>query len=270
MNIPKDFGMDFGGQFTVEDVTGWAAETNINYVDVRIDDQLRSLPFNTEQTETIRARCIDHDISLGLHTLSAVNTAAYTPIISEAIDQYITRYIDFAEAVGADRVIVHAGYHYSIDIDRRTEASLQRLHSAIEHAEQAGVTLLLENMNPEPENAEMQHLCANLRSCQHYFKELRSPHLQWAFNPPHAHLSDDGIQDFLKELGTDRCGEVRLNDNRGTHEEHLFPGDGTIDFESLFMSLEQNGYDGPYIIALGSTDDMLEAINYLSDMRLNT
>ena len=55
-----------------------------------------------------------------------------------------------------------------------------------------------------------------------------------------------------------RCGEVRLADCRGTHEEHLKPGEGTIDFPAMFAAIEASGYRGHYMQAFGSLDDMLE------------
>jgi sugar phosphate isomerase/epimerase len=58
-------------------------------------------------------------------------------------------------------------------------------------------------------------------------------------------------------MGVDRIGEVRLADNKGDKEEHLFPGDGTIDFGAMFRALEARGYRGHYTCAFGSLDDML-------------
>jgi sugar phosphate isomerase/epimerase len=61
-----------------------------------------------------------------------------------------------------------------------------------------------------------------------------------------------------------RCGEVRLADCRGTIEEHLFPGKGTIDFPRVFARIEKAGYKGHYMMAFGSLDDMLKGREVLA------
>ncbi|WP_090507613.1 TIM barrel protein [Natronorubrum sediminis] len=192
-----------------------------------------------------------------------MNTAENSPLTSDAVDEYLRRYVDIAAAMSADRIIVHAGYHFTTDEEIRREVSIDRLDRFLSYAETQDVDLLLENMNPEPDDAEVHYLCSTLTDCQRYFDELDSPNLKWAFNPAHAHLADAGINAFISELDLERCCEVRLNDNRGIKEEHLMPGHGTIDFESLFSQLEEHGYDGPYTIALGSIDEMFEGIDRL-------
>jgi multiple sugar transport system permease protein len=50
------------------------------------------------------------------------------------------------------------------------------------------------------------------------------------------------IDGFLDALPFERCREVRLADNLGDREAHLQPGEGNIDFASLFARLEGAGY----------------------------
>ena len=49
---------------------------------------------------------------------------------------------------------------------------------------------------------------------------------------------------------------MRLADNRGDVEEHLQPGEGTIDFKAMFDQIEGAGYRKHYMMAFGSIDDM--------------
>jgi sugar phosphate isomerase/epimerase len=70
----------------------------------------------------------------------------------------------------------------------------------------------------------------------------------------------------MKGLDMKRCGEVRLADCRGTHEEHLRPGEGTIDFPALFAAIEKSGYRGHYMQAFGSLEDMLKGRQTLADL----
>ena len=137
---------------------------------------------------------------------------------------------------------------------------------AADLASRQGVVLLLENLNPEPDDAEVQYLAHDLEECQFFFSQLDSPALRWSFTVNHAHLTPDGIDGFLDALDLGRCGEVRLADCRGTIEEHLYPGQGSIDFAAMFARIESEGYRGHYMQAFGSLDDMLSGRETLAAM----
>src|SRR5438093_1290716 len=126
------------------------------------------------------------------------------------------------------------------------------------HAERAGARLLLENLNREPEHAEIRYLAHNLEECREYFGRIQSPSLGWAFTVNHAHLVPEGVEGFLDAMDLGRCGEVRVADSHGRYEEHLRPGEGTVDFTRMFRRIEGGGYRGHYMMAFGTLDDMLK------------
>jgi sugar phosphate isomerase/epimerase len=158
---------------------------------------------------------------------------------------------------------VHGGYHFSSDIDARKAASLERLKRTVAYAEQARARLLLENLNFEPNDAEIHYLAHNVDECRYYFEAISSAHFGWAFTVNHAHLVPEGIDGFLDAMDVRRCGEVRVADSHGRWEQHLRPGEGTIDFTRLFRRLEGGGYRGHYVMAFGSLDDMLNGREHL-------
>ncbi len=158
---------------------------------------------------------------MGLHTLSAVNMAEYAPYLAEAADHYLHAYIDIAKALDAGWVEVHAGYHFTSDVAQRKVAGLERLKRAVGYAEEQGVLLLLENLNWEPEHAEVHYLAHNLVECQYYFDAIDSPNLRWAFTVNHAALVPEGIDGFIDQMGLARCEEVRLADSHGRYEDHF-------------------------------------------------
>src|SRR4030095_15604415 len=111
--------------------------------------------------DALRAACAAGGVRLGLHTLSAVNVAELSPFVSDAVDQYLHTYIAAARRLGAGWVRVHAGYHLTGTSRPRRQAPLERLKRVFGHAEEQGVTLLLENLNREPADAEVHYLAFN-------------------------------------------------------------------------------------------------------------
>jgi len=262
-------GLDLGGRVPIEDSLAWAGRHGIHYVDCSLEGGAApNAPhlLTEARTAEIRRLCERHEIHLGLHTLSAVNVAETAPFVAEATDAYLRAYIDLAARLGVAWIVVHAGFHFSSDYEARRAASVARLARASEHAERARVRLLLENLNREPEHAEVHYLAFDLEECREYFHRLTSSQLGWAFTVNHAHLVPEGIDGFLDEMDVARCGEVRLADSHGRYEQHLKPGEGTIDFTRLFRRLEGAGYRAHYMMAFGSRDDMLAGRDVLAKL----
>jgi sugar phosphate isomerase/epimerase len=266
MDIIDRIGIDMGVKMSLEDGLTWAATHGLHYVDFRLDTGPTSFAELTPaRCNALREQAAQAGITIGLHSLSAVNIAEFSPHLAEAADRYLCSYIDIAKALNAGWVDVHAGYHFTSDVRQRQAAGLERLKRAVGYAEARGVLLLLENLNWEPEHAEVHYLAHNVEECQYYFAAIDSPHLRWAFTVNHAALVPEGIDGFIDALGLGRCEEVRLADSHGQYEEHLFPGEGGIDFRHLFRRLERDPlFTGHYMCAFGALEVMLRGREYLA------
>ena len=251
-------GVDINQKLPLEQAVDWAVKHRVPYIDLCLDQTPELLEHSSPRLRKARKQLENAGVHIGLHTLSAVNIAETSPFATSAADAYLAAYLDAAKKLGAGWVVVHGGYHFTSDKKARMEAAVSRIARAAKAAEKKKVKILLENLNPEPAQAEVHYLCADLEECRYYFERLDSPALGWSFTVNHAHIRPNSIDRFLKELDLERCGEVRLADCRGTHEEHLRPGEGTIDFPAMFAAIEASGYRGHYMQAFGSLDDMLK------------
>jgi sugar phosphate isomerase/epimerase len=258
MDIRARIGIDCGRQLAIEDALAWAARHRISYLEVEADHAPNALEsFTDERCRPIRATCERHGIHLGLHTLSAVNVGETSPFVRDAVDRYLEGYVEAATRLGAEWIVVHAGFHFGSDRTRRMEAGRERLRRAGAFAERRGARLLLENLNREPDDAEVRYLAHDLAEFSYYFDLLDCPAFGLSFTVNHAHLVPEGIDGFLDALPIARLGEVRLADNLGDREVHLMPGEGNIDFARLFRRLERGGFRGHYMNNFGTPDDML-------------
>jgi sugar phosphate isomerase/epimerase len=256
MDLKERIGIDLSSKIRLEDGIAWAAKNGVKFIDSELDKEL--LSFDTEErAKPIRDALAKHGIHLGLHTLSAVNIAETSPIMAEAADQYLRKYIDIAKRLNAEWITVHGGYHFGGDYKARVAAGIDRLKRAGDYAEKKGAKLLLENLNKEPDDAEVHYLVYNLEECETFFNAIQSPAIGWSFTVNHAHLVPEGIDGHLDALDMKRLGEVRLADNKGDKEQHLQIGKGNIDFKKMFSRIEGAGYRGHYMNAFGSLDDML-------------
>ncbi len=166
-------GVDIGGT-RLEDTIEWAARNQFHYLDFNADLGPNHLDqWDAARVRAIREACARHNLHLGLHTLSGVNVAEFSPRVAEAVDAYLQANVDLAARLACEWVIVHAGFHFSANVPARTNASLDRLRRLTAYAEKVGARLLLENLNVEPERAEVHYLAHTVEECRPYFDEIR-------------------------------------------------------------------------------------------------
>jgi sugar phosphate isomerase/epimerase len=261
-------GIDIGRKLRLEDAIAWAAAKGVGIIDVQLDTGANVVTsFDASRGRDIRAACDKHGIRLGLHTLSAVNVAEYAPLVGEAVDAYLKAYVDASVLLGAGWIVVHAGFHFTDDIPMRIRTGLERLQRIVGYAETKGASILLENLNKEPKDAEVHYLAHTLAEWRYYYDKIESSAFALSFTANHAHLVPEGVEGFLAEIPLHRVREVRLADCfRNGVEEHLSPGKGDLDFAGLFQALESRGYTGHYTNAFGSLEDMLQARDLFAGM----
>jgi len=268
MALLDRIGVDVGRKLPLEAAIEWAAANGVRHIDIQLDTGANAFTrFDEARARAIRASLERHDVHLGLHTLSAVNVAEYSPLLSEAVDAYLMAYIDAMPKLGAHSIVVHAGYHFTSDVTMRMEAGRERLKRMVAYAEKKGALLLLENLNKEPADAEVHYLACTIDEWRYCYEAIDSPAFALAFTANHAHLLPDGVEGFIAAIPLERVQEVRLADCfRNGHERHLVPGEGNFDFGDMFRRLEDGGYRGRYMNAFGTLDDMQLARSRLVEM----
>ena len=147
-SLKDRIGVDLGRRVPLEDGIEWAAKNQVCYIDAQTDIEPNALEtFDKTRCSNVKSACEKHNIHLGLHTLSGVNVAEFSPFCRDAVDEYLKAYIDLAPRVGAQWIVVHGGYHFTACRERRIKAAVERLQRIGDYAEKKGVLLLLENLN---------------------------------------------------------------------------------------------------------------------------
>lgn len=266
MSLKERIGIDMGRRVAAEDAVRIAVENRVPYIDIQTDIAPNALEaFDDVRCGRLRDACAADGIHLGLHTLSGVNVAEISPYLRDAADAYLKAYIDLAKRLEAEWIVVHGGYHFTGCSEVRKQASLERLKRIVGYAEDQDVLLLLENLNSEPERAEVHYMPDNLEDTIWYFEQIRSPKFKWAFTINHAHYDPVGIAGFVDGMDMSLCEEVRVADNNGEYEIHMHPGTGTVDFGDMFRRIEGAGFKGHYMLGWGSVEQMLEGRDYIID-----
>jgi sugar phosphate isomerase/epimerase len=183
-----------------------------------------------------------------------------------AMDE-VKRAIESAEQVPFAAVVLHLG----LRDDAWEDAAIDNALTAIEHlkafASPLGVRLLLENLQNEVTTPE--HLLYILTT-GHFDSVgvcLDVGHLHLAApatDPP----ADSGVAAAIELLGP-RIAQVHLNDNHGAFahvgalgystemkDEHLWPGDGTIDWPAVASALAALPASTPGVLEVATDRDL--------------
>jgi len=176
-----------------------------------------------------------------------------------AMDE-VKRALEAAEQVPFTAIVLSLGLNHS----QWDEAAIERSLTAIEHlkafASPLGVRLLLENM--ENEVTTPDHLLYILKA-GHFDSVgvcLDVGHLHLA-QPVDAAPKDSGVAAAIELLGA-RIAQVHIHDNHGPFaphadmkDEHLWPGDGIIDWTAVSASLAALPAATPAILEIASDRD---------------
>jgi len=142
------------------------------------------------------------------------------------------REAQLAVDLGGPMVVVHPGppAEYETHISPRTIAArvdpLRRSMAEMARiGEELGVIYLFENI---PAN---YHFGSNPAQLGQLIRELNHPNVRMCLDTGHANMTANAV-DALSDCA-DVIAYLHLHDNHGKLDNHRFPGDGTIDWETL-------------------------------------
>jgi len=143
----------------------------------------------------------------------------------DAMDE-IKRALEVAEHIPLKQLVVHLGENS----DGWSLRTMEYATTALEHlgafAKPLGVRVTVENLLSDATTPE--HLTMILEMAH-------LDHIGVCLDLGHAHATV-GVADAITTLGR-RISEVHVHDNHGFKDEHLWPGDGTIDWSATSASL---------------------------------
>src|SRR5215469_14057681 len=175
MGLFERIGIDVGRKLVLEDAVEWAAEHRVRYIDIQLDTGDNALgTISGVRGSRVRDLCARCGVTIGLHTSSAVNVAEYAPYVGDAVEAYLKAYVDASVRLGARWIVMHAGFHFTSDKDERMQAGRERLQRIVAYAETKGALVLLENLNKEPDNAEVHYLAHTVEEWRYYFDAIDS------------------------------------------------------------------------------------------------
>ena len=157
-------------------------------------------------------------------------------------DDWIKRSIEAAAVLGARYLVIHPIFQTDGKTINGRLKFISVNKKAIEKwlplAEERGVVLLSENI--------LWGASSDPRAIAELVKSVDSPYFGWCFDVGHA-WSCGYAPDIIKKCCVAPLS-LHIQDNHGNGDEHLIPGDGTIDFDLFIAALKDVGYLGDCVL----------------------
>ncbi|MGB2983265.1 MAG: sugar phosphate isomerase/epimerase family protein [Candidatus Bipolaricaulia bacterium] len=166
----------------------------------------------------------------------------------------LRREIDFVQSVGGRTLVVHpVCFGLKRPEDRMDVSEIRRI---AEYAAEKYVRLAVENVRDS--------IWILDRVLNEIGDDPEETNLGICIDVGHAHLSSDAgresVCDYLERYA-DPMVHLHLHDNAGARDEHLAPGEGTIDWHRVLGVLKETGYSGTAVLEIhGSEISPLAAI----------
>ncbi len=161
----------------------------------------------------------------------------------DAMDE-VKRALETAEYLHFHNLVVHLGDKEDTWSPRTLEHGLTALEHLDAFATPLGVRILAENLTSDPTTPE------------HLIQILNAGHLDRigvCLDLGHANITV-GIREAILTLGP-RIGSLHVHDNNGFRDEHLWPGQGSIDWPATFDLLAKHASVPVAVLEIAKTLD---------------
>ncbi|MCC6346362.1 MAG: sugar phosphate isomerase/epimerase [Nitrospirales bacterium] len=212
-----------------------------------------------EESSLLRLKeTLTHDPSLSLHApFMDLSPAALDTRIRKVTIERFHHVLDIAEVLHPRSIVFHSGYEkwkYAFNVALWLEKSLETWMPVNERARKGGAKIAIENIfEDEPSNLRL--LMEEMKS-DNFGVCLDAGHCNlFSALPPSAWINE--LKPYLIEL--------HLHDNDKTADQHLPPGEGTIDFPALFSALQ--GSDCIHTIEAHTRERVVKSLERLEEYR---
>lgn len=207
-----------------------------------------------DEAEFLRVN--NHKRSLGIKfdAVAAVGKGIADPASMEVFQTYIRSFLPIAEKLECASVIVLSGDIVpGVPRQAQHQACVDNLKRAGDLAAKQGISLLLENIDPE-ENPK--YFLSTVAEGFQVIREVDNPHVKFLYDFYHEQIAAGNLIEKL-EKNIDLVGLVHIADVPGRHE----PGTGEINYHNIFRKLAELKYSGHVAMEFESLGDPAEALH---------
>ncbi len=171
-------------------------------------------------------------------------THSHAPGVASVLDRRLGWCMELCGILGIRYLVIHPVFRIDGEniTDRETfiRVNAEAIRELLPKAQRHGVTILSENL--------LWGASIDPRIIADTVKEVGHPNFGWCFDTGHANCHKIPISVLRKVSVVPLSLHIHDNCGEGGRDEHLLPGDGTIDWRSFLDLLNEIGYGGELVL----------------------
>jgi len=240
---------------------------NVGFTEVEINaDKIHLDPRVFPRSKLSSIRSLIND--LGLHPnsvhapIDGVDLSAQSTDIKSRSIELLEKTLEYCRAIDCPILVVHPNHSESISLGYEVmkKNSIENLRVVVKKAEDLGVKIAIENMI----DMKRERFGSRVSDLKEIIRSVGSPYLGICFDSGHANLlaasSDISIYNEIIDAG-EYLWTLHIHDNDGSGDQHLPPGDGSIDWSLVIRALREADYKGIFMMEIqerGDPDSLAE------------
>ncbi|MFP4686773.1 MAG: sugar phosphate isomerase/epimerase family protein [bacterium] len=148
----------------------------------------------------------------------------------------LKKILDNLLQLGVEKMVLHPGEHRpaaALAAQDALKCSAESINILLDYMAGRNQQLCVENTLPHHIGGSLEELS--------WLDEQTGKRFSFTLDTSHASLGREKIGDYVKYFGS-RLRHTHLSDNFGSHDDHLPPGDGAVDFPPLLRLISQNSF----------------------------
>jgi sugar phosphate isomerase/epimerase len=261
-NTPNEFSLvvDVTKQFPLIQYVEFRGERPFLFPDITPKNEIRNYK------EILKKAGLKNTLHT---TMYDVNLATLNPWIKDANIECYKKYLDLAEYLESQVVVVHGGFLFEEFtnsplkdefVDIAEKYLCESLSELADYGKRRGVKIALENSPPKKKGVRIVH---NAETQIKILQKVNHHNLGALLDFAHAHLFRLDLLDYLQKIKP-YLFEIHAHNNFGQYDEHLGLSKGDIDYRPILKSNGAN--DLPFIMEIGSYESVLETLKWLQKM----
>jgi sugar phosphate isomerase/epimerase len=231
---------------------------NIKYWEIVDEDTLR---LNERRARVLNELKKTFNLEYTVHAPFAdINIATFNSEIKRVVMRRLTQSMNYASCIEAKFWVFHPGLHSGLSglhPNKDWSLNVKSVKALSKAAENLGIKILVENM-PDP----FPFLLKRAEDFDRFYSAIQEDAPKIAFDIGHANTLSQ-TTDFLDKYGS-KIAHIHAHDNRGSFDDHLPVGEGTVNWRALKSKLLELNYSG-HIIA-ESVAGVPESVQKLKDL----
>jgi sugar phosphate isomerase/epimerase len=250
---------------SIEDAVRMSGELGAECVEVIYDIPHFPPDYDQRKLTGLKELIDSFGLEVSLHaSFWDLNPATHLRELYRLTLKQVRRSIEACRALGGEIVAVHFGRCPVPDVAWVKEKAAKRYREfvgkCLNFSREHGTILALENAGGGP-----AFYPQNIEELKQVISELEG--VKITFDIAHAHLAEhkagrkftaEAIANSIKRV-KEYLIHVHLHDNHGEHDEHLVPGEGSIDFAPIVRALKEINYDKMVVVELFDPGNAVEA-----------